>query len=209
MQSAAFLDRDGVLNRLVMRDGRAVSPRRLDEFELLPGVAPAVKALRRAGLRVIVVTNQPDLARGTLDPVELQRMHRRLRRAVGLDAIYTCPHNDAAGCACRKPKAGLLQQASREWDLHLEASFLVGDSWKDVAAGKAAGCATVVIGPRHSQPAGVQADFAAWDLPEAAEIIVGQLAKRNDWLSAEYAQKESDPRRQRHSSADGDSHIRR
>ncbi len=178
MQSAAFLDRDGVLNRLVVRDGRGVSPRTLVEFELLPGVGGAVAALHRAGLRVVVVTNQPELARGQLAAAELDRMHEQLRRAVAVDGIYVCPHDDVDGCACRKPKPGLLEQASRDWNLALGTSFLVGDSWKDIAAGRAAGCATIAVRTEDGELAAAEADFAASNLPQAAELILRHLARR-------------------------------
>jgi len=179
MQLAVFLDRDGVLNKLVDSNGRAVAPRVLAEFALLPGVDAAVAALQRAALLTVVVTNQPEIARGGLDPVELARMHEFLRGAVPLDAIYVCPHDDADGCACRKPKPGLFWRASREWNINLEASFLVGDTEKDLAAGKAAGCTTILISPFESAAATLQADFVARDLPAAAELILRKLLARS------------------------------
>jgi len=170
-----FLDRDGVLNQLVARNGQGMSPRGLAEFALLPGVRPAVAALQQAGLLAIVVTNQPDIARGALAQDELDRMHAELLRAVRVDAIYTCPHDDRDACACRKPKPGLLEKASRIWDVALAESFLVGDSRKDVAAGKAAGCTTILIGSCGGPPGEVEADFVARDLPAATELILEKL----------------------------------
>jgi D-glycero-D-manno-heptose 1,7-bisphosphate phosphatase len=179
MRRAVFLDRDGILNRLVAHNGRAVAPRALAEFALLPGVPAAVAALRRAGLLAVVVTNQPEVARGRLDPTELARMHNRLQQAVPVDAIYVCPHDDADGCACRKPKPGLLERAARAWHVTLAESFLVGDSWRDVAAGKAAGCTTILLAPDPGAACQVEPDFFARDLPAAAELILGQLLRRN------------------------------
>ncbi len=170
MQRAVFLDRDGVLTRLVRRGGRRLSPRTLGEFAVLPTARPAVRALRRAGWLVIVVTNQPDVARGALAPETLERMHHRLRRAVPVDAIYACPHDDADGCDCRKPKPGLLRQASSEWGIGLRASFLVGDSWKDIAAGRAAGCSTILVGEAECPP-DVRPSFVLKNLAAAAELI--------------------------------------
>jgi D-glycero-D-manno-heptose 1,7-bisphosphate phosphatase len=178
MRRAVFLDRDGVLNRLVVHQGRAVAPRALAEFALLPGVATAVAALRRAALLAVVVTNQPEIARGQLDPAELARMHEHLRRSVPVDAIYVCPHDDVDGCPCRKPKPGLLEQASRDWNLSLGTSFLVGDTEKDLAGGRAAGCATILIAPAKGPPAGMQADFTAPDLPAAAALILRAVRQR-------------------------------
>ena len=187
MRRAVFLDRDGVLNQTVLRDRRAVSPRALGEFHVLPGAREAVEALQQAGLLVVVVTNQPDVARGTLARVELERMHARLLRRVPIDAIYTCPHDDRDACACRKPKPGLLEQASRAWNVTLAESFLVGDSWKDVAAGKAAGCTTILVAPAAALPCEVEPDFVARDLPAAAALILEQLGKRRPSAARQYA----------------------
>ena len=178
MWRAVFLDRDGVLNRLVLRDRGAASPRSLAEFELLPGARPTIEALRRAALRTLVVTNQPDIARGLLARAELELMHAHLLHMVPVDAIYVCPHDDCDACACRKPKPGLLEQASRAWGVALAESFLVGDSWKDVAAGKAAGCTTIFLAPSDERPLEAEPDFVARDLPAAAELILAKLLWR-------------------------------
>ena len=183
MRRAVFLDRDGVLNRLVARNGQSVSPRTLAEFALLPGVRSAVEALQCASLLVIVVTNQPDLARGTLTAAELERMHDRLLKAVPIDAIYVCPHDDRDGCSCRKPKPGLLRRASLDWNIRLETSFLVGDTWKDIAAGKAACCATIQVAATLGVPVGVAADLLVPDLPAAAELILAELERRRETLA--------------------------
>ncbi|MGB6431913.1 MAG: HAD-IIIA family hydrolase, partial [Candidatus Acidiferrales bacterium] len=145
MRRALFLDRDGVLNALVRRDGRWLSPLRLADFAVLPGVARAVRKLRRAGLLALVVTNQPELTRGRLHAAELERMHQTLDREIELDGIYVCPHRDADHCECRKPLPGLLLDAARQWRVSLRGSFLVGDSAKDIAAGRAAGCRTILV----------------------------------------------------------------
>ncbi|HEX2714975.1 MAG TPA: HAD-IIIA family hydrolase, partial [Candidatus Acidoferrales bacterium] len=136
-------------------------------------------ALRGAALRALVVTNQPEIARGQLARAELERMHARLRRMVPLDAIYLCPHDDGDACACRKPMPGLLERAARAWHVSMTESFLIGDSWRDVAAGKAAGCTTILLAPGPGAACRVEPDFFARDLPAAAELILGQLALRN------------------------------
>ena len=176
MRPAVFLDRDGVLNRVVTRaDGTTGSPRRASDFALLPGAAEAVRALRRAGLAAVVVTNQPDVARAQLDWRELERMHALLRRWVRLDAILTCAHENSDHCACRKPLPGMLTRASRALDIALDQSFLIGDSLKDVAAGRAAGCRTILIGDEARRSGGV-ADWTAEDLPRAAAQVLRDLA---------------------------------
>ncbi len=174
---AVLLDRDGVLVRLVWRAGRWVSPRQLAEFALLPGAAAAVTRLRAAGLPVIVVTNQPDLARGLLEMRTLAEMHRQLAAQLAVDAIYVCPHDDADGCACRKPRPGLLLAAARDFSLDLRRSFLVGDSWKDIAAGQAVGCRTVHVASPALEAELGRADFSAAGISAAAELILRVLRR--------------------------------
>lgn len=142
MRPAAFLDRDGVLNRRIV-DGYVRSP---DELEVLPHVAEAIQTLRARGYAIVVVTNQRGIARGLMDEADLARVHAALRarlqaQGATLDAIYHCPHDRDTGCGCRKPAPGMLLQAAREHDLDLGRSVLVGDSPSDVAAGEAAGLA--------------------------------------------------------------------
>lgn len=161
-RAAAFLDRDGILNEPVLRDGRPSSPRRLVDFKVARGAADAVERLRRCGLSVFVVTNQPDVARGLLARAELEAMMRHLRERVPVDDEMVCEHDDADGCACRKPKPGMLVRLAERWGVDLQRSFMVGDSWRDVGAGRSAGCRTLLIGAADA------------DRP-AAELVVGSL----------------------------------
>lgn len=149
---AVFLDRDGVLNRpRIGPDDVSRPPQSLDELEILPGVDEACRDLRALGLRLIVVTNQPDVARGTQTREVVVAINDALARALPLDAIYVCFHDDANDCECRKPKPGLLLSAARDWGIDLSASFLVGDRWSDIEAGKRAGCTTILIDDNRSQ----------------------------------------------------------
>jgi len=120
MKRAVFLDRDGVLNPMVERNGRWGAPLTLDTFVLYPWTAESVTRLKAAGLLCLVATNQPELATGELDVEALEAMHRRLVREAAIDGIYVCPHRDADGCACRKPQPGLLEQAALEWGVDPE-----------------------------------------------------------------------------------------
>jgi D-glycero-D-manno-heptose 1,7-bisphosphate phosphatase len=175
MRQAVFLDRDGVLNRTVTRaDGTFGSPRIAADFVLLPGAVEAVRALRRAGLATVVITNQPDVARAQLDWRELAHMHALLRRSMRLDAILTCTHDDRDHCACRKPRPGMLTRASRGLGIALDRSFLIGDSLKDMAAGRAAGCRTIFVG-QEVQRSAAAADWTADDLPGAAALVLRSL----------------------------------
>ena len=173
MKRAVFLDRDGVLNRSMLRNGRPYAPTTLDEFELLPGVLEAVTDLRIAGFLLIVVTNQPDVATGAVSADLLDAMHRKLRALLTLDDIKVCCHVDADGCLCRKPRPGLLLEAAREWSIELDRSFMVGDRWRDVSAGKAAGCTTIFVDYGYAERQVDAPDFVVTSLAEAVRIIIG------------------------------------
>jgi D-glycero-D-manno-heptose 1,7-bisphosphate phosphatase len=170
---AVFLDRDGVLNEIVVRGNRPGSPRKMEEFRFLPGVERACEALREGGFFLACVTNQPEISRRTLEPRQLEAMMETVRRHLALDDVGVCTHDDADGCACRKPKPGLILAAAGRFDLDLERSIMVGDRWRDMEAGKSAGCRTVFVrnGLGEEPPAWV--DFACADLSEAAAWILG------------------------------------
>lgn len=169
--AAVFLDRDGVLNHTTERDGVPHPPASPDELQILPGVPEALNLLAAQGLLRIVVTNQPDVARGTQTRQMVQAIHDRLRSLLPLDAIYTCFHDDADRCACRKPKPGLFLSAAKDYNLDLSRSFLVGDRWSDVAAGQAAGCVTFLLCRSYSHGERCSPQFKVDSLLEAAGMI--------------------------------------
>jgi D-glycero-D-manno-heptose 1,7-bisphosphate phosphatase len=171
---AVFLDRDGVLNANIERDGRPVAPWRLEDFRILPGVPEAVGQLKRAGFVTVVVTNQPDIANGRAQAAILAAMHDELRRHVEIDDIRVCPHVDADACACRKPKPGMLVDAAAEHSIALDQSWLVGDRWRDIAAGHAAGCRSILIGDWDGAPPQGMRPAHDWvkSLPDAVHIIL-------------------------------------
>lgn len=140
MRRAVFLDRDGVLNRIRIENGKPCAPNSLNDFEIIEGVIESIKLLSEKSLELIVVTNQPYLSRGVISEKVLNSMHKRITRITGLKHFYICIHDDSDDCSCRKPRAGLLETASRDLGLDLTKSFLVGDRWKDIHAGQAAGC---------------------------------------------------------------------
>jgi D-glycero-D-manno-heptose 1,7-bisphosphate phosphatase len=164
---AAFLDRDGVINRAHVRSGKPCPPASVRELEILPGVGAAIGRLREAGYLSIVVTNQPDVARGTTTKAAVEAINERLCAELPLDAVYVCWHDDADRCDCRKPRPGLLLQAAREHRIDLHRSVMVGDRWKDVAAGKQAGCVTVWIDRGYAEATPQAPDYVADGLPAA------------------------------------------
>jgi D-glycero-D-manno-heptose 1,7-bisphosphate phosphatase len=152
---AVFLDRDGVINRAVVRDGKPHPPDRIEDLEVLDGVPDALRKLRGAGFRLIVVTNQPDVARGTQTREAVEAMHARLTAELAVDEVVACYH-DGDDCDCRKPKPGALLDAAHRHGVELKQSFMVGDRWRDIEAGQRAGCRCLFVdhGYAEQQPAG-------------------------------------------------------
>jgi D-glycero-D-manno-heptose 1,7-bisphosphate phosphatase len=175
LRRAVFLDRDGVINRAVIRDGKPYPPPTLDDFALEDGVVGAITRLRAAGLLIVVVTNQPDVATGLQRRDVVDAMHARLASTALCDAIKVCWHVAGDDCTCRKPRPGMLLQAAAEWHIDLGRSFMVGDRWVDVAAGRAAGCYTCWIDRGYAEPAPHAPDALVKSLPEAADRILQQL----------------------------------
>jgi D-glycero-D-manno-heptose 1,7-bisphosphate phosphatase len=169
---AAFLDRDGVINRAPVRDGIPRPPATLAELEILPAVPQALQRLRAAGYLNIVVTNQPDVARRRIVRADVEAIHRELRAALAIDGFYTCWHDDADRCDCRKPLPGLLLSAAHDHGIDLGASVMVGDRWRDVAAGRSAGCRTVWIKLGYDEPEPKDMDWTSASLPEAVQWIL-------------------------------------
>jgi D-glycero-D-manno-heptose 1,7-bisphosphate phosphatase len=178
LTAAVFLDRDGVLSEAKVRDGVPQSPRLASELVILPEAGPACRALAAAGLKLVCVTNQPEIARKNLDPAELEAMNEILQRELGLDEVVVCPHDDGDGCDCRKPLPGMLLDAAQRLDLDLAASFTVGDRWRDVDAGRAAGTATVFIDRGYDEALGEKPDVIVGGIQEASEWIIEQIARR-------------------------------
>jgi len=151
MNKAIFIDRDGVINQLVSRDGGKYSPRLVIDFQIFPFVPGAIKQIREAGYLAVVVTNQPDISRGLLKPDVLDEMHQLLRAVCQVDAIYVCPHDDSDNCLCRKPLPGMLLQAATDLSIDISSSWMIGDRDSDIQAGQKAGCRNILIGTQHRQ----------------------------------------------------------
>ena len=171
---AVFLDRDGVLNRSDVREGRPFAPLRVEEFDILPGVPESVVALKAAGFLVIVTTNQKDVGEGLASVDVLEAMHDKLRAEVAVDDVCVCLCGDH--CRRYKPNPGMLLDAAREWDVNLGASIMVGDRWRDVDAGKAANCLTYFIDHGYAESLNHAPDHTVSDLPEAVRHILQTLS---------------------------------
>jgi D-glycero-D-manno-heptose 1,7-bisphosphate phosphatase len=178
-----FLDRDGVVNRAEIREGRPLAPARLEDFKLLDGVAEAVQRVRQAGFAVVVVTNQPDVARGDQRREVVEAMNDMVREALQPDAIIVCFHDDADGCDCRKPAPGMLLAAAADLELDLSGSFMVGDRWRDIEAGRRAGCRTVFVDRGYVERQAEDPDAVVADLAEAVTWILGTIVQKEARLA--------------------------
>jgi D-glycero-D-manno-heptose 1,7-bisphosphate phosphatase len=174
---AVFLDRDGVLNRAIVRAGRPHPPDTLEALEILPGVHEALSQLRDAGFILIGATNQPDVARGTQRRDVVEAMNARLLADLPITEIFVC-YEDRDDCPRRKPNPGLLLEAAEHFGIDLTTSFMVGDRWKDIEAGRRAGCRTIFIDcaytERRPDP---DPDHIAANLADAANWILSQTRK--------------------------------
>jgi len=170
---AVFLDRDGVINAAIVKDGKPYPPWSVDEFQLLPGVAEACTSLSGAGFALVVATNQPDVGRGKLAQETVEEMHRIMREQLPIDRVEVCYEpGGQQSSEFRKPRPGMLLRAAKELDLDLARSFMVGDRWRDIDCGYAAGCKTIFIDRGYDEALQQQPDFTAADLPSAAKLIL-------------------------------------
>jgi transaldolase len=171
---AVFLDRDGVINRALERDRKPYPPTSIAEFEILPEVPAALGRLKAAGFVLVVATNQPDVGRGILAREAVEAIHAHLLARLPIDRVEVCYHagRGASDCDCRKPKPGMLHRAAAELNLDLSRSWMVGDRWRDVDCGHAAGCRTIFIDRGYAEELKQIPDFSARHLGEAADIIL-------------------------------------
>jgi len=167
---AIFLDRDGVVNEtLVDETGYRHSPRRLEDLKIDSEMPSFVRFAKDLSYLVIVITSQPEVKRGLIEKETLDAMHEAIKEKTGVDDIFVCLHDDEDDCDCRKPKPGMLLDASKKWDINLKESFFIGDTWRDVDAGKAAGVKTILIDYDYNKDA--EPDMRAGSLADATKLI--------------------------------------
>jgi len=174
MKKAVFLDRDGVINRSILIDGVRKPPNKIEDIEILDGVIQAIQILKGLGFVPIVVTNQPDVARGDATKIEVNRINSYIGTATSIESFYTCFHDDIDLCICRKPAPGLIYQAAAELDIDLCKSFLVGDRWRDISAGQSAGCESFFIDYSYNERVPEIPYTKVSSLLEVAEILTGE-----------------------------------
>jgi D-glycero-D-manno-heptose 1,7-bisphosphate phosphatase len=175
LKSGIFLDRDGVINKAIVRNSRPYSPISVEEIEILDGVAEGLDLLRGRGFELIVVTNQPDIARGSMSEGELKAIHDYIGHKLAIKYFWVCPHDDRDSCLCRKPKPGLLIESASNLDINLKSSFMIGDRWKDVEAGTKAGVRNLFIDYGYDEPQPIGDFRLVHSLLDAAHNILEEL----------------------------------
>ncbi len=173
-QKAIFLDRDGVLNAVVLRNGKPYPPASVAEVVIPMDVLPALIKLKKWGFLLIGATNQPDVVRGTTTREVVEAINALLMQKLPLTEIKVCYHDEAEMCACRKPLPGLLLQAAREYDIDLANSIMIGDRWKDVEAGQQAGCETIWL---------QQQDYQEKNPQSPPSVTVSSMSEAAQWIS--------------------------
>lgn len=174
-RSAVFLDRDGVLNVALVRDGKPYPPKDLTELRFEPGVGAACAQLKAHGHLLVAVTNQPDIARGSANIDLVSSINEAVAHVAGLDDVRVCPHDDSDDCVCRKPKPGLILEAAADYGIDLAQSVIVGDRWRDIEAGQKAGVATVFLDRGYSERQPSAPDHVAASLAAATPWIIKRL----------------------------------
>ena len=172
MKKAVFLDRDGVLNRSFIKNGKPFPPFDLNNVEILEGVKDAIIALKKENWLVIVITNQPDVARNKASKQNVEKINSYLKLILQFDEIFTCYHDDIDACECRKPKPGMLVAASKKNNIDLNNSYMVGDRWSDIEAGNNVGCKTIFIDYNYNEKKPQNYNHITKSLKEAAKIIL-------------------------------------
>ncbi len=171
MKKAIFLDRDGVINKIFIKNNLPFSPATFNQLEILPDVKESILRLKKLNFVCLVVTNQPDVFRGKIEKKTVIKMNNYIKNEIKIDDFFVCYHDDCHNCECRKPKPGLLLDAAKKWNIDLKKSYMIGDRWKDVQAGINAGCKTIFINNNYKESKQVDANFTADTLLDAVYII--------------------------------------
>jgi D-glycero-D-manno-heptose 1,7-bisphosphate phosphatase len=171
---AIFLDRDGVINKTIVLNGKPYPPKNLQNLKILPGVKKTLETLHNKGWLLIVVSNQPDVARGITSLAKVEEINRYLKEKLPIDDFRICYHDNNDGCSCRKPLPGLLIDAAKTYGINLGSSFMIGDRWSDIEAGKLAGCKTIFIDYKYREKQPIKVKYRINSIKEAVKIILGK-----------------------------------
>lgn len=174
--AAVFLDRDGIINKAVVRDGKPYPPASLSDLQWVEGIKELIDGVKNLGYKVFVFTNQPDVARGDMSQATVDEIHNYIVKQLNIDKVYCCFHDDKDNCHCRKPKPGMILDAQKEWSVDLGRSFVVGDRWRDIAAGQAAGVRTILVDYNYNEKK-VTPDFTTRNLAEVLTVIKTETSK--------------------------------
>ena len=172
MNKAIFLDRDGVINRGFVREGKSYAPLKIEDFKLLPYVKESIEKLINNGFLIIVVTNQPDISDGLLSQEVLDLMHNKLKEKLAVTDIFFCPHSKNENCECRKPKSGMIIAAAKKYKINFPKSFLVGDRASDIEAGRRVGCRLIFINRNYQEPKPISQEKTVNNLRTATNYIL-------------------------------------
>jgi D-glycero-D-manno-heptose 1,7-bisphosphate phosphatase len=179
MPKAIFLDRDGVLNQAIVLNGKPYPPSSQIELTLISGIQELLEKLKNNGYKLIVVTNQPDVARGKTSKEWVEEINSYIKSRLPIDAFKVCYHDDSDGCLCRKPLPGAILEAAQEFDIDLSCSYMIGDRWKDISAGQSAGCKTIFIDYGYDEKSPDSPDYVVKNLGQIEKIILGESYEKN------------------------------
>lgn len=172
MRKAIFLDRDGVINKAIVINGKPFPPHNLNDVKILKEVKKSMDLLKASNWMIIVITNQPDVSRGITSRYKVEKINSYLKHKLPIDEIYTCYHDDKENCKCRKPKPGALKLAAKNNNIDLDKSYMIGDRRGDIEAGNVAGCKTFFIDYNYDEIKPLDFTFQVKSLKEATDIIL-------------------------------------
>jgi D-glycero-D-manno-heptose 1,7-bisphosphate phosphatase len=175
LHKAVFLDRDGVVNKAIVINGAPFSPKSMQEVEIIEDVRECIIRLEKLEFQIVVVTNQPDIAREKTSLRQVNEIHDLIKKVTGIKNFFICPHDDRDSCECRKPKSGLLVQAAKLLKIDLARSYVIGDRWKDIEAGQNVGCKCIFINRNYSEKPPKFPYTEVNSLSEATHIIAGAI----------------------------------
>ena len=179
MMKAVFFDRDGVINEAIVKSGKPYPPNSLDTLRIFSGIDAVLKLLKEAGFLLIVVTNQPDVSRGKTSKTKVNEINNFLLERLPIDEIITCFHDDCDNCNCRKPKPGAILTMAKKYNLNLSECYMIGDRWRDIEAGLAAGCKTIFINYNYLEKNPIKFDFEIKKVYDILKIILGKKQWKN------------------------------